>query len=167
MDRIRALGFTIVELVVVLLLLGILSVTALSRFVEPDAFAPRTIVAVVLAQGHYAAQSAQASSDDVTLRVSRVGTTWQTDVSDSVVNLRMSAVDVANTRIEVANDGNVYDLDAASSLALTFTDDGELLSGSVGVSVLNLGAGTEVRIIGDSSQIVCFYPTGYASARAC
>lgn len=163
----RAPGFTIVELVVVVLLLGVLSVTAMSRFVEPSAFAPSTVSSVVMAQGHYAAQSAQTSAASITLSVAGVGNTWQADVSDGALSLRSVSVDVANTQIEIANGASVYDLAAVTPLDLVFAGDGDLQSAMAGANVLNVDLGTELRIIGDTTRVLCFYPTGYASARAC
>ena len=97
----RALGFTIVELVVVLLLLGILSATALSRFVEPSAFAPRTIAGALMAQTHFAALSAQTSADDVDFVVLPSAGDWTMDVSIMGLSQRSTTAAMANTRIEV------------------------------------------------------------------
>ncbi len=165
--RKRALGFTIVELVVVLLLLGILSATALSRFVEPSAFAPRTITGALLAQTHFAALSAQTSADDVELMVLPSAGDWTMDVSIVGVSQRMTEATVANTRMEVTNGALVADVDAANPLAITFSGDGEVVSATLGATTLNPELGVQVRVIGDTTRTLCLHPTGYAGQSGC
>ena len=165
--RTRALGFTIVELVVVILLLGILSVTALSRFVEPSAFAPRTITGALLAQAHFAALSAQTSADDVDLVILPSAGDWSMDVSIVGVSQRSTEVVVANTRIEVTNGALVADVDTANALAVTFSGDGEITGAALGATTLNPALGVQIRVIGETTRTVCLHPTGYAGQEGC
>ena len=165
--RRRAPGFTIVELVVVLVLLGILSATALSRFVEPSAFAPGTITATLRAQTHFAALTAQTNADDADFLLSPGGGDWIVDVAVSGVSRRQTAVGAANTRIEVANGAATADVDAANPLTLTFRGDGELVDADLGGATLDPGLGIELRVIGDSVYVTCLQPTGTASAGPC
>ncbi len=165
--RTRALGFTIVELVVVILLLGILSVTALSRFVEPSAFAPRTITGTLLAQAHFAALSAQTSADDVDLVILPSAGDWSMDVSIVGVSQRSTEVVVANTRIEVTNGALVADVDTANALAVTFSGDGEITGAALGATTLNPALGVQIRVIGETTRTVCLHPTGYAGQEGC
>ncbi len=165
--RKRALGFTIVELVVVLLLLGILSATALSRFVEPSAFAPRTITGALLAQAHFAALSAQTSADDVDLVVLPSAGDWTMDVSIVGISQRSTEVAAANTRMEITNGALVADVDAANPLSLTFSGDGEVTGAALGATALNPNLGVQVRVIGDTTRTLCLHPTGYAGQEGC
>ena len=163
----QALGFTIVELVVVLVLLGILSGTAMSRFIEPTAFAPRNLSAAIRAQAHYAGQLALSGHTNVTLQMSRQPGQWQIDVLEGGSLITQLTPELDNTQTFVTNSGSTYELDTASSLAMTFDAQGDVSAGVVGATSLDVNAGTELQITGDSNQWLCIYPTGYVSARVC
>ena len=163
----QALGFTIVELVVVLLLIGALSVTAISRFVEPSAFAPLNIASAFQAQGHYAAQRALTGGWLVNLRIGQTADGWLVEVLDNGLVARATEPQRRNTSVQVINGGNVYDLFAGTNFTLSYAASGELSAGAVGASALDVQAGTELRIQGDSIVEICIYPTGYISARSC
>ena len=163
----QALGFTIVELVVVLVLLGILSGTAMSRFVEPTAFAPRNLSAAIRAQAHYAGQLALSGHSNIILQISRQPGQWQIEVLESGSTVAQLTPDLDNTQTYVTNSGSTYELLPASPFSIAFDTRGDVSAGVVGAVGLDVNAGTELQIIGDSSQWLCIYPTGYVSARVC
>lgn len=163
----RALGFTVVELVVVILLLGVLSATAISRLSEPTAFAPRVIGGTLAAQTHFAALTAQTNPADTDLVILPSLGDWTVDVSIAGTSRRLAEAAIANTRIEVANGATTADVDAASALTLTFSGDGELVAGTLGATALDPGLGVEIRIIGDTTRTYCVHPTGYAGDGPC
>lgn len=163
----RVLGFTVVELVVVIILLSILSATALSRFVQPGVFAPGTLAATLSAQVHYAALSAQTDTSPVTLVVTPDTDVLRMQVASLTSILRSEEPSIANVVVSLVNGASTYGLASGQTWTLTFAGKGDVVDSSVGVNVLNPELGIEVIITGDSERVLCIQPIGTVSEEAC
>lgn len=164
-----ARGFTVVELVAVILLLAILSITALGRFVRPSAFAPAVVSAALVAEVRQARQLAGARSDArVTLELTADGSDWRfalaTDV-DGVV--REQRVAMANTSLTASSGAASAGLGAGAGLQLTFHGDGDVAAIAIAGSPGDADLGVELALGGDSARTLCIYPSGYATDSAC
>ena len=161
-------GFSIVEFVVVILLLGVLSATAIARFVEPAAFAPEIVAQSVSSQARFALQSAQARrTQNIDLRVNRLTDEWQATVRVDGVAFRSAEADVGDTRVFVASGAVNGELDGANGLALTYDSSGFVSAASWGATALDPTLGIELSIQGSSDRTLCIFPTGVVSERAC
>ena len=162
-------GFTIVELIVVLVLLGILSVTAFSRFVRPSAFAPGIVIHAIVLEARAAQQLAASRMDaQVALLVDRSGDDWrlrvQTDV-DGVV--RTERVAAENTVLTAASGLTSATIDAATPLILRFDTAGDLSQVLIGAAAGDPAQGVDLSLSGDSTRQACVYPSGYVADAAC
>ena len=162
-------GFTIIELITVVVLLGILSMVAFSRFVRPSAFVPSIVAHGIVAETRLAQQRANSRRDAVvTLTIDRVGTDWRflhsTDV-DGVV--RTELVGASNTTLQAQSGAANNTVDAANALVLQFDNNGDVVSVTVGADVGDPALGVSVSLTGDSDRDVCIYPTGYAVEESC
>jgi len=162
-------GFTIVELITVVILLGILSVVAVARFIEPGAFAPGILVHAVVTEGRFAQQLAASRSDArVSLLVDRLGSDWRfrtiTDV-DGVVRIELVAAE--DTLLSATSGAASSDINAADALLVDFDSSGDLadviIAGSSGDAML----GVELNVIGANPRVACIHPSGYTSNAAC
>ncbi len=165
----RSRGFTIVELIVVLVLLGVLSVTAFSRFVKPSAFAPGIVIHALVLEARAAQQLATSRADAVvTLRVDRSGDDWrlrlETDV-DGV--LREERVGAANTTLAAVSGAASGTVDASSPLILRFDARGDLAAVLIGAAAGDPALGISLSLSGDSAREACVYPSGYATDATC
>ncbi len=102
----RQTGFTLVELILVLILISVLAVSAIGLFATKGGYTARTTADLILAQAQLAQQvalgrtlstnvsfSVSRSSDDMTLAVTQgaFSSTRTTDVQDVVVRWKESA----------------------------------------------------------------------------
>lgn len=162
-------GFTIVELITVVILLGILSVTAISRFVEPSAFAPGIVTHAVIMQARAAQQLAASRADaEVTLRVDRTGDEWRMRVSTDVDGLLGTELVAAeNTTLTVSSGGASALIDATTPLIVRFDRLGDLSAVLIGAAAGAPAAGINLQFNGDSARSACIYPSGYATDAVC
>lgn len=162
-------GFTIVELITVVILLGILSVTAISRFVEPSAFAPGIITHAFILQARAAQQIAASRADaQITLTMDRVADEWRLRVVSDVDGiLRDELIAAENTSLTASSGAASGAINAAAPLILSFDSRGDLSAVVIGASAGTPGSGVDLQFSGDSNRSVCVYPSGYASDDAC
>lgn len=162
-------GFTIVELITVVILLGILSVTAISRFVEPSAFAPGIVTHAVIVQARAAQQLAASRADAVvTLTVDKAGDQWRMRVStdvDGVLSTELVAAE--NTTLTVSSGGAPTLIDATTPLVVRFDRLGDLSAVLIGAAAGTPAAGIDLQFNGDSARSACIYPSGYATDAVC
>jgi len=167
----RARGFTIVELVSVLLLLGILSAVALSRLVTDSAFAPAFAADEIVAFTRLGQQTAL-SRQDAAVRVEVVadGGDWRLrvrmDPGSGTIDVREQRVARKNTAIVAASGATSAAL-STSPLVLSFDGLGGLASATVGAVALDPTAGVALTVTGDASYGVCIESTGHASRGNC
>ncbi len=165
-------GFTVVELVAVLLLLGILAATAMSRMVGSNAYAPALVSQQLIALGRLAQQTALSRQDaSISLDVDQNAGDWRfrvlVDDGSSVVTAHEERADLANTSLTVSNGALSASLGPAASLRLVFDGVGDLAAGTVAATVLNTGSGVSVTASGDSVSSVCIGSTGHAYRGNC
>lgn len=156
-------GFTFVELVVVILLLGVLSMTALARFASPNAFVTASLTQALLQQMRFGAQGALGLSGSVVAQVDQSGDNWQLVVSEDGVEQRRVELAVANSQVLVG----ATPINAATPLSVTFAADGSVDTAQLGATSLTPENGIELQLTGDSNRTLCLYPTGHISERAC
>jgi type II secretory pathway pseudopilin PulG len=174
----RSSGFSVVELVAVILIAGILAMVVLSRFGNPGAVSAASTRDVLLSTIRYAQQAALGRSD-VTFTLDQVGGQWQLRaMADSSVLLE---TDVSASGIKLETGSPVATVDtcaagasfntAVDDLVLTYDNLGNLASFSSAVVGLHNASPTfnGVRIcVNDTvAASVCVSPGGYAYAGNC
>ena len=162
-------GFTLVELISVMILLSILGIFAMARMTSPELFAPAVVSGAVAAEVRLARQLAAARRDAVvSVTVDRLGGDWRMRISSDVDGvLRTELVRADNTALQVASGAASASLDAATALTLTFDHAGDLSTVLIGATPGTPGSGVNLTVAGDSTRQVCVYPSGYAHAGAC
>jgi MSHA pilin protein MshC len=163
----RGRGFTVVELVVVIILLSILSATALSRFSRPDVFAASALANTLTAQIHFAAQAAQTRSTPVTLNVTQAGGRLLMQVASAGVMIRETQAALKNVSLSLDNNGTEYTVSEGDIWQMTFLGKGDLVAASLDTDVLDPESGVTVFFSGDTDRLLCVQPIGYVSEQAC
>ena len=167
--RARQRAFTVVELITVILLLGILSVAAVSRMLGPDEFAP-SMVAAGTAEQFRLGRAMALSRDDVALRfeLSASADDWllrSSTTADGV--LHSEQVPASGTTISLRNGATTGAIDNSNPLTVTMDAEGQLDAATLGATVLNVAAGIELTISGAATRTLCIYPTGFADEAPC
>ena len=162
-------GFTIVELVVVIILLAILSAVALSRAVSTSAFTPAT-VAHQLQQELKLAQATAMSRQDtqVFFQLDLAGDDWRLLTSTTIDGvLRTIAVPAENTDVRLTSGSTVEVLGDGGALLVQFSSLGNLTALSLEGNAVPAANGLLLEVIGDSSRNLCLYNTGYLANGIC
>ncbi len=164
-----AAGFTIVELVTVIVLLGILSVAAVSRMVSPSDFAPGMVSSAASEQFRLARALAMSREDtSVSLELRAVGSDWQLrtlTVADGEV--RQELVERGTTTVVVDNGAFSGAVNTTATLTLQFDSGGSLVAATLGATVLDPLLAIRFTIAGASQRMLCAYPSGYLLSGDC
>ena len=162
-------GFTLVELISVMILLSILGIFAMARMTSPELFAPAVVSGAVAAEVRLARQLAAARRDAVvSVTVDRVGDDWRLRTSSDVDGLlRTETVRADDTTVQAVSGAVSASLDAVTALTLTFDHAGDLAGVLIGTTPGAPGFGVSLTVAGDSTRRLCVYPSGNAHAGAC
>lgn len=161
-------GFTIVELIVVVILLSVLSMTAISRFVQPSAFSPRLLTEAFSSASHHASQLAVTDTPSVSIEVSG-------GAEDYLFTVRKGAALRRNMRIErdgltlvVSNNGApIGSIDGPDSLTVNLAADGDVASATFAGVPLDPSVGIELGVQGHAKPLRCLQPSGYVAETGC
>ncbi len=162
-------GFTVVELIAVIILLSILGVVAMGRMTSPTMFAPAIVTQSLIAEVRLAQQLATSRHDaTISLTLDRAGARWRMRTVSSVDGLlRDEAFDVDGTSIVASSGAVSAGIDAATPLLIAFDHAGDLSAVSIGAAPGSPDAGVSVTVSGDTTRQLCIYPSGYANDSAC
>lgn len=169
-------GFTIIELVVVIFVLGVISVTAMSRFSDENAFTGIVVRDQIISQARRAQQGAFGRSP-ITMVFTPAGSEATLEVLQGSAALSSSTFPIDS--LTITGDTDVTDscastagtnVTGAAPFTLTFGELGNLVASSGVAGAGSFGAPTTaVRfcINEDVNYSVCFSPAGFAYAGDC
>ncbi|MFC3678697.1 GspH/FimT family pseudopilin [Bacterioplanoides pacificum] len=152
-------GFTLVELVMVLIILGIVAAVTSARFSSPQNYSSRVIADQLLASARLAQQTAlsRSASGDVTMQLARTADNWRLTIRGGTTIVSDIAAGNENIRagVDLAVSCNAL---ASLPLLLSYDGNGNLLSGQ------------NTRIcIQDNNRVreLCISRAGYAYEGPC
>jgi MSHA pilin protein MshC len=132
-------GFTLIELVTVIIILGIIAATALPRFVQNDPFELRTAQDRIISASRQARQLAMTKG--------------------ATANVRLQ-LDNGNKRIRITyNEAGLQTIDLSLPTGLTY-NNATINYNAIG----DASPATTFSISGQSTRTVCIEATGYAYA---
>ena len=169
-------GFTLVEMIVVMLLVAIVSATVISRFVGGNAFNP-TIVRDQLISMVRGAQQASLGRTGVNLTITPAasGQSLALVTSDSGGTIESIAVDLGGVSLS----GDINDTDSCAStpgadnitnatpMTITFAELGNLGNSGVTGSIGAVNSALRICVNNDVLMSVCVSPSGFAYAGDC
>lgn len=164
-------GFTVIELVAVLVLIGILAVSSYSRWFSGNSFESSATAADISTVARLAQRIAIFKPGNViTLEVSQVAGNWQLAVMEddggTISNLFQIDNDSGNT-ISVSGVTGPVTLSAANDLVVNYDDLGNLSALSVGGVALGARVGVAISISTDLPKMMCISPVGFVHVGAC
>ncbi len=162
-------GFTVVELITVIILLSILGAVAMSRMISPDAFAPAIVTQAIVAEARFAQQVATSRADAVvSLTVDRVGSDWRLQVATDLDGvIRTELVEAENTALQAVSGAASAAIGAGATLDIDFNHAGDLSAVTIGGTAGDPDSGVTLTIAGDSTRQACVYSSGYANDEPC
>lgn len=162
-------GFTIVELITVILLLGLLSAVTIGRSGNNSDFDSSLFASAAAEQYRFAHGLATGRfGDPVSFSISKSANTWQF-VTTSSVDGEVRREDMENSSIAlvVNNGATSVTVSAATPLNIEFASTGDLSAATVGPLSLQVDLGIELATNGGLARQLCAYPTGYLSTSSC
>ena len=160
MTRIDQQGFTLIELVMVIIILGILSYGAVGLFATRDAFTPAIVKNQFISSARLAQQAALARQMNAPVRLVINQTASQVifDVVQGTTVLNSRAVDRDGSRLNVAAAPFVSPCSSYTTsfpVSISFDGNGDT------------GTNTHACVAGQVSYNLCIAPTGYAHESTC
>ena len=161
-------GFTLVELVIAITLLGIISVSVSSRWFNVDTFHSSSLQAQLIAEARLAQRTALANSQlAVSFVISQDGADWRyqifTDNGGGRTLMRQTIADTGGVGIDITA-GSTLSLSPTVDFDLTYDGYGNLSVLAVGGSSLSVTNGVQIDLAGAR---MCLSPLGYAHAGDC
>jgi prepilin-type N-terminal cleavage/methylation domain-containing protein len=164
-------GFTVIELVAVLVLIGVLAVTSFSRWFGGSSFDSTATAADISTVARLAQRIAVFKPGNIiSLEVKRVAGIWQLAVMEddggSVSNLFQIDNNSGNT-ISITGLTGPITLSAANNLVVNYDDLGNISALLVGGVAIGATVGVAISISTDSPRLICISPVGFVHAGAC
>ena len=169
-------GFTVIELVVVIVLIGIVSVVVIPRFLAPNAFdeiaARDGLIATVRA-----AQQAALGRNPVTFEINTAGGDWIFEAKSGSNVIRSFEVPTRSVILETGSPtasantcANDFDTPVHANFELLFSEKGDLktfTNDAAPISVDSSFNGVRICLNDTVENSVCVSPAGYAFAGSC
>lgn len=171
-------GYTLVELVAAIVLIGIASAFAMSRILEGNAFTPSIVQQQIISLARISQQSSlgrsnvtltitpSVSGDEVTIDAEESsGTVTIQSVTLSMDSVTLSG-DINKTASCAADDGDTPITNGAPML-LDFGELGDLEDSGIGVLAEPITSAVRICINNTARDSVCVSPSGFAYAGDC
>jgi MSHA pilin protein MshC len=169
-------GFTMVELVVIIVLLGIVGAVVIPRFMAPNAFNEPAAQDGLLATIR-AAQQAAIGRATVTFKITSNSSDWTFAALSGATTLRTFTVPVSDVKLETGSavsSANTcatgFNTAVANDFSLAFKNDGNLdtfTNNAVTETVNTTFNGVRICLNDTVAVSVCVSPAGYAYAGNC
>lgn len=164
-----AIGFTLVELITVILLLGVISAVAIARSGRASDFEPRQFASTAAEQYRFAhGLSSGRYGDPIRFSISASAGAWQfvsASIADGEVRREELVADTIS--LSITNGATTTSFGVGDLLHIDFSPTGDLAAAEINSTSLQTTLGIELTISGDSTQFLCIYPTGYVGTSAC
>lgn len=169
----RAEGYTIIELVIVILILGIVTAFAMARILRGDTYSSAVISDQIIAMARSAQQKA-IGRNDVSLVLQPAGSDLEIRIEDTTGIIQTATMAISPTQLH----GDVNVLTSCSALpvnglisnstpmVLNFARLGDLLSGGVNGSTI-ISTGARICVLPDIALSVCISAAGFAYRGDC
>lgn len=170
-------GFSVIELVVAILLIGVLASVAMSRYLEGDAYNAAVVRDQVISLARSAQQRALGRSD-VALIIRPNGNDLEIETAEEFVDIedytqmQFSTIDMRS--VTLAGDVNITDscdatlstntLSSSSPLVIQYDELGDLYRGGITTSVgypTTVTSGIRLCLNDDPNASICFSPAGF------
>lgn len=171
-------GYTVIELIVVVVLIGIASAFAMSRILQGNAFTPSIVQQQIISLARVAQQSSLGRAD-VTLTVTPNGAgdrvTIAAEESSGASTIQSVSVpldtvslsgDINKTASCAVDDGDAA-ITSAAPLVLNFGELGDLLDSGVGGGAGPISSAVRICINNSPRDSICVAPSGFAYAGDC
>ena len=165
----RSRGFTIVELVTVIILLGILSAVAMPRMMSANNFSPMTVSHQIDQELKLSQAIALSRSDAViSFQLQLQSGQWQLTTLSSVDGaLKTVLVDQDATTIAVTDGVASANLQDGGIFSLQFNHHGDVSAANIGGNAAAINNGIQINTGGNAQRTLCVYPTGYVYHANC
>jgi MSHA pilin protein MshC len=164
-------GFTVIELVTVILLLGIVTAVVAPRWFNTAAFDASVLSTEVLSVARLAQRTAVARPGvEISLTIVQSGSEWRIDVladDGSTLTVLHTVTVGVTTSIAVTAGIGPTNLTATDSLALSYDALGNTLSVLLGGSPGTVDSGVSFDFAGGNDYRLCISPLGFAHAGIC
>ena len=171
-------GFTIIELVIVIVLIGIISAIIMSRFLGGNTFTPSIVQQQIISLARIAQQSSlgradvtltitpNAGGDQVTIEAEEsAGATTIQAVTIPMDSVTLSG-DINKTASCAVDDGDTAITNAAP-MVLDFGELGDLQDSGIGGGAAAITSAVRICINNSAADSICVAPSGFAYAGDC
>lgn len=178
MTRYSQKAFTMVELVVTIVLVGIIAAFAMSRLLDGNSFNPAIVRDQIISMARVAQQAAlgrpavsltitpNPSADTVTLAVADSGGNIGGRSATLSLDSASLSGDINKTASCEADSGDTA-ITSANPLVLNFGELGDLADSGIGAGVAPITSAIRICINNSSADSVCVSPAGFAYGGNC